>query len=97
MSSIPITTYCTCKLKSGYIDGDRDQIICNVCDGVIKGSESFTMAEVAEYNERYQRYLETGRQLDEIEQIVNGGYQASDKEINERHEKHRDRIIDNIY
>ena len=99
MSTIPITTYCQCKVKDGHYDGDREQIVCNRCDLVIEGSERFTMAEIAEYNEDYKRrYLKASKDIAEIEAMFSSDYQEPTvAEINAKHERQRDSQIDNIY
>lgn len=98
MSQIHITTYCECTTKSGHIDGDHDVIRCNTCDGVIKGSERFTMAELAQYNARYKRYIKATKDMAEIEAMFGGSYiEPSVSEINAKVERQRDSQIDNIY
>ena len=89
MSMADITTCCDCKPIAGYYDGDNDIFRCNRCDRAIKGSERFTMAELAKYNERYQRWVKVGKQFDEIEQMVNGDYEPTVSEINAKVERQR--------
>ena len=96
MSVIPITTYCECKPISGYYDGDNDIFRCNRCDRAIKGSERFTMAELAEYNKAYKRKLKVTKDMQEIEAMFSGDYESpSVSEINAKVERQRDSQIDN--
>lgn len=106
MSMADITTYCDCKPISGYYDGDKDIFRCGQCDRAIKGSERFTMQELAEYNKAYKRKLKVTKDMQELEAMFSGGYtEPTDSmdspqavsEINAKVERQRDSQIDNIY
>ena len=98
MSVIPITTYCECKPISGYYDGDNDIFRCGQCDRAIKGSERFTMQELAEYNKAYKRKLKVTKDMQELEAMFGGGYtEPTVSEINAKVERQRDSQIDNRY
>jgi hypothetical protein len=96
MSMADITTCCDCKPIAGYYDGDNDIFRCNRCDRAIKGSERFTMAELAEYNKAYKRKLKVTKDMQEIEAMFGGSYiEPSVSEINAKVERQRDSQIDN--
>jgi len=96
MSMADITTCCDCKPIAGYYDGDNDIFRCNRCDRAIKGSERFTMAELAQYNARYKRYIKATKDMAEIEAMFGGSYiEPSVSEINAKVERQRDSQIDN--
>lgn len=98
MSMADITTYCDCKPIAGYYDGDNDIFRCNRCDRAIKGSERFTMQELAEYNKAYKRKLKVTKDMQEIEAMFGGGYtEPTVAEINAKVERQRDSQIDNRY
>lgn len=98
MSMADITTCCDCKPIAGYYDGDNDIFRCNRCDRAIKGSERFTMAELAEYNKAYKRKLKVTKDMQEIEAMFGGGYtEPTVSEINAKVERQRDSQIDNKY
>lgn len=104
MSMADITTYCDCKPIAGYYDGDNDIFRCNRCDRAIKGSERFTMAELAEYNKEFKRKAKVTKDMQELEAMFGGGYtEPTDSmdspqavsEINAKVERQRDSQIDN--
>ena len=98
MSMADITTCCDCEPIAGYYDGDNDIFRCNRCDRAIKGSERFTMAELAEYNKAYKRKLKVTKDMQEIEAMFGGGYtEPTVAEINAKVERQRDSQIDNRY
>lgn len=49
-TSIKVGWDCTCRIKSGYVDGDTDTIYCNTCDGVITTLDKLKMTDIKRYD-----------------------------------------------